>query len=265
MNNDIAAGHAFDEIASRYDIEFDASPTTRRLRQQIYTLIGNLVVPPSRILDINCGTGTDVLFLATKGYSAFGVDVSEKMIAEASKKSDANSRTSFVRASYDDMDEVPAGYFDLVLSNFGGLNCTSDLKAVGDRVARRLKPQGFFVAVLMPSFSLWETCASLARGKFRQAFRRLRRGGTRTGFGENRFTVFYFNPNEAAKQFENNFLVRDIFAWNVFSPPPHSWRIARSFPKITTQLEKLDEVIGHLPFFRSIGDHYVMVLEKRPA
>lgn len=117
----------------------------------------------------------------------------------------------------------------------------------------------------MPTFSHWETCAYVARNRFKQAFRRLRRGGTETEFNGNAFTIYYSNPRKAARQFANYFLVREVYAWNVFSPPPHAWRLAKAFPKIASQLEKLDGIVSHLPVFRSIADHNVMVLEKRPA
>jgi len=261
-NQDVSA--AFGSLARNYDVTFDPNVVITRLRKNLYGTISNLVHPPATILDINCGTGTDALYLSTKGYSTFGVDISEEMIAEALKKSAVNPNLQFARTSYDDMGALPENRFDLVLSNFGGLNCTSDLRTVGEHVAKRLKPEGYFVAVLMPSFSLWETYAYAARGQLKQAFRRLRRGGTQTEFNGKAFTVHYFNPQKAAQQFASHFFVREVYAWNVFTPPPHAWRVATTFPRLTAQLEKIDRMICHVPLFRSIGDHYVMVLEKRP-
>jgi ubiquinone/menaquinone biosynthesis C-methylase UbiE len=254
---------AFDSLARGYDETFDPNIVISRLRTDLYHTITNLVDPPAAILDINCGTGTDALYLSSRGYSTVGVDISEAMIAEAVKKSAVHPKALFVHTSYDDMDCLPENEFDLVLSNFGGLNCTRDLRTVGEHVARRLKAKGYFVVVLMPSFSLWETCAYAVRGQFKQAFRRLRRGGTLTQFNDKEFTVYYFNPHKAAQQFAEHFLVREIYAWNIVTPPPHAWKVATSFPRLSSALEKLDAAIGHLPIFRSIGDHYVMVLEKR--
>ncbi len=254
---------AFSSLARGYDAAFDPNVVISRLRKDLYHTITSLVDPPATILDINCGTGTDALYLSTKGYSTVGVDISEEMIAEALKKSAINPKAQFVHTSYDDMDGLPENEFDLVLSNFGGLNCTRDLRTVGEQVARRLKPKGYFVAVLMPASSLWETCAYAVRGQFKQAFRRFRRGGTRTQFNGNVFTVSYFNPRKAAQQFGKHFVVREVYAWNIFTPPPHAWKVAMSFPRLTAALETLDSAICHLPIFRSIGDHYVMVLEKR--
>lgn len=254
---------AFGSLAKEYDATFDPNIVITRLRKDLYRTIGSLVAPPAAVLDINCGTGTDALALSRRGYSAFGVDLSEEMIAEASRKSALDPNAQFICASYDNMDALPENRFDLVLSNFGGLNCTPNLEVVSEQVARRLKPDGYFVAVIMPSFSLWETCAYALRGQLKKAFRRTQRGGTQTEFNGNRFMVYYFHPRKAAQQFAQHFLVRKLYAWNVFTPPPHAWRVAEAFPGLTAQLEKLDQMLSYLPLFRSIGDHYVMVLQKR--
>ncbi len=43
-------------------------------------------VPPARILDIGCGTGSLSLVLANLGHQVTGIDLSPKMIAQARKK-----------------------------------------------------------------------------------------------------------------------------------------------------------------------------------
>jgi SAM-dependent methyltransferase len=254
---------AFGTLALDYDASFDPNAVIARLRLDLYETIAKLTLPPARILDINCGTGTDALALSARGYSVMGVDVTENMIIEARRKSAGNPRVSFVHASYDAMNLLPENEFDLVMSNFGGLNCANHLSEVGHHAATRLKPSGYFVAVVMPSFCLWETCAYALRGNLKMALRRLKRGGTPTEFSGRPFTVYYFNPRKAEQQFARDFVVRDVYAWNIFTPPPHAWKVARNYPILTSQMEKLDRWLCHLPFFRSIGDHYVMILQKR--
>jgi ubiquinone/menaquinone biosynthesis C-methylase UbiE len=254
---------AFGTLAEEYDASFDPNEVITRLRLDLYDTITTLAPPPARILDINCGTGTDALALSVRGYSVVGVDVTEKMIREARHKSTRSPNVRFVHASYDAMDHLPESEFDLVMSNFGGLNCTDDLSAVGHQVARRLKPSGYFVAVVMPSFSLWETCAYAVRGQVRMAFRRLRRNGTPAEFSGRLFTVYYFNPRKTERQLAKDFVVRDVYAWNIFTPPPHAWNVARRYPRLTSVLERIDRLLCHLPLFRTIGDHYVMILQKR--
>ncbi len=253
---------AFDSLAVQYDELFGNNAVIERLRQQVYSTIDFLVRPPAKILDINCGTGTDGLYLAGKGFSVVGVDLSSRMIAEASRKSQGLPNARFVKASYENLDQVEGDQFDLVLSNFGGLNCTRNFSGVGAQVALKLKPGGYFVAVVMPSFSLWETVAYACRGRIKEALRRLNPNGTETQFYGNRFTVYYFSPRDVERAFAPAFGVIESYALNVFSPPPHAWKLAARFPALTAALERIDDMICHLPMFRSIGDHSVIVLRK---
>lgn len=45
--------------------------------------------PPGRSLDLGCGTGTNTIYLAQKGWDATGVDFVPRAIATAKKKADA--------------------------------------------------------------------------------------------------------------------------------------------------------------------------------
>jgi len=260
-HEDVAA--AFDSLAGQYDELFGNNAIIARLRQKIYSTIDFLVRPPARILDINCGTGTDALYLADKGFTVIGVDLSTRMIAEAASKSVQRPNVRFVEGSFEKLSDLEANEFDLVLSNFGGLNCTDNLSGVAGQVAARLKPGGYFVAVIMPSFSLWETVAYGYRGRFGEAFRRIRSNGTETQFYGNRFKVYYFTPRKVAHTVAAHFTVIETYSLNVFSPPPHAWRIAARFPGLTAISERIDDLLCHVPLLRSIGDHNVLVLRKK--
>ncbi|MGA3243569.1 MAG: class I SAM-dependent methyltransferase [Bacteroidota bacterium] len=254
---------AFDSLARQYDELFGDNAIIERLRKKVYSTIDFLVRPPAEILDINCGTGTDGLYLADKGFTVVGVDLSASMIAEAAQKSREFPNARFMEGSYEDLNHVESNRFDLVLSNFGGLNCTRNLPRVGAQVAAKLKPGGYFIAVIMPSFSLWETIAYGYRGRIKEAFRRMKPDGTETQFYGNPFMVYYFSPREVVRAFDPDFEIIETYSLNVFSPPPHAWKIAARFPILTAISERIDDLISHLPLFRSIGDHNVIVLRKR--
>jgi ubiquinone/menaquinone biosynthesis C-methylase UbiE len=254
---------AFDSLARQYDELFGDNAIIERLRKKLYSTIDFLVRPPAHILDINCGTGTDGLYLAGKGFTVVGVDLSARMIAEAARKSRGFPNARFVEGSYEDLNHVESNRFDLVLSNFGGLNCTQNLPRVGAQVAAKLKPGGYFVAVIMPSFSLWETLAYGYRGRIKEAFRRMQPDGIETQFYGNRFVVYYFSPRKITRAFDPDFEIIETYSLNVFSPPPHAWKIAARFPTLTAISERIDDLISHVPLFRSIGDHNVIVLRKR--
>lgn len=256
---------AFDSLAGAYDELFGHNAIIERLRQRIYSTIDFLVRPPAHILDINCGTGTDGLYLAKRGFSIVGLDLSTRMISEAARKAEDLPNLRFIEGSYEDLAHVGVKQFDLVLSNFGGLNCTSDLSAVGVQVAAKLKAGGYFVAVIMPSFSLWEMAAYAVRGRFKEALRRSMPNGTETQFYGNPFMVYYFTRREVIRALAPAFEIIESYSLNVVSPPPHAWKIASRFPTVTALLERFDDLVCRMPLFRSIGDHTVYVLRKNVA
>ena len=70
--------------------------------------------PPGRALDLGCGTGTNVVYLAKHGWDAVGVDFVERAIAKARRRArDAGVTCAFVVGDATRLD-VP-GPFDLAL------------------------------------------------------------------------------------------------------------------------------------------------------
>ena len=132
---------SFDNIAGIFDEEFE-NDITRRLRQQVYDTIESLIPPGSSILDINCGTGIDAIALARRGYKVSGIDLAPKMIERAARKAIQQSLAlTFRISSFENLETVRQSQFDLMLSNFGGLNCVESLARVAQQTASRIKPR----------------------------------------------------------------------------------------------------------------------------
>jgi SAM-dependent methyltransferase len=73
--------------------------------------------PPGRALDLGCGTGTDVLYLASRGWETTGIDFAPEAIAVASKKAhDAGVNATFVHGDASRLQQAGVkGPFDLLL------------------------------------------------------------------------------------------------------------------------------------------------------
>jgi SAM-dependent methyltransferase len=72
---------------------------------------------PGRAIDLGCGTGTNVLYLAQRGFEAVGVDVSAQAIERARRKAQVqNVNATFYVADLLDPENFPvSGPFDFVM------------------------------------------------------------------------------------------------------------------------------------------------------
>src|ERR1043166_6681556 len=79
---------AFDIMAADYDTAFSRSLTGDCQRSQVYEWLSDFIKDKKElnILEINCGTGDDALWLASLGHSVIATDISAAMIAEAKDK-----------------------------------------------------------------------------------------------------------------------------------------------------------------------------------
>ena len=66
------------------DIPWDTGIPSEELK----TFIEKELIRPCRALDICCGTGTEAIYLAKKGFEVSGIDISEKAIEIAEKKAE---------------------------------------------------------------------------------------------------------------------------------------------------------------------------------
>lgn len=103
---------------------------------------------PGSVLDLGCGEGADVLWLAQRGWRAVGVDISQAAIIRARTAAEAadlgEDRAAFVRADLTtladrDRHESLKGPFDLVTASFFQSPVALDrqrvLRAAADLVA----------------------------------------------------------------------------------------------------------------------------------
>lgn len=135
------------EFAWRYlrgRTPWDTNQTPPELVEFVQTWPG----APGRALDLGCGTGTNVLFLARHGWAAVGVDYVPQAIARARRKADqAGIEVPFHLGDVTRLDSLPLEPpFDLLLD----LGCLHSLSAeerqrYGAQVARLSAPGGWFL------------------------------------------------------------------------------------------------------------------------
>lgn len=259
----IDVAEAFDTIAPIFESALE-NEVTARIRTRVYDAIRSAVPPGSSILDINCGIGIDALALAAEGFSVTGVDLSPGMIHQAQKRADVHPelKTEFMVASFEDLTPLAGRTFDVVLSNFAGLNCTDSLRKVFLNVAMVLNPGCRFIAVAMPRICLWEIVAGLVRLSPGSAFRRFQSDTQATGFEGHSFTVHYHPLRPFLSTASALFDPIAIRAFSLLSPPPHAQGFRNRLPRLSEFLDALDDVLGAFPGLRGMGDHYLVVLQR---
>jgi len=255
----------FDSAAPFYDVEFENSPATQRLRRITTAAFLRFFNSGCHLLELNCGTGTDAIQLARRGMTITATDASPPMLEEARKKIAGQGLSDRIRLEFlpfRDLARLKDREFDGVYSNMGGLNCIPDLREVGRELAGLLKPGGYVVACLLSNCCLWETTAFLVRGDIRSAFRRRKSDGAVAQLHHVSLPVYYYSPASVAEQFAPYFRKVSVTGLNIFSPPPSSRRAYDILGKGRVVLERLDDMISSVFPFNSLGDHFLIVLEK---
>jgi ubiquinone/menaquinone biosynthesis C-methylase UbiE len=110
-------------------------------------------LPPTRAIDLGCGTGTNVITLARMGWQATGVDFSPRAIQLARQKAKkAQVQAEFQVGDVTNLRKISGPYdFALDLGCFHGLSSSGREKYLGE-MERILRPGGiwFIYAFLKP-------------------------------------------------------------------------------------------------------------------
>lgn len=257
---------ALNNSARIYDESFERLPATRRIRRIVWSIFHKYFRPVEHLLELNCGTGTDAMELASSGIYVLATDASSDMISLVRSKIASTALYSFIspmQLSFQRLHVLSGERFDGAYSNFGGLNCTRNLKQVAFDLANLVKPSKYVVLCLMPDFCLWETTTFLLRGKFRQAFRRRQPDGVLAAVNGDRVWVHYYSPKAVRKAFAPYFDFVELKGLNVFAPPPAARRSNEFLGKAVRLLEFLDDSLPKNSRINGWGDHYVIVFRRK--
>jgi len=266
----------FDALAATYDEQFTDSLIGRAQRQAVWQELDSLFRPGHRILEINCGTGVDALHLARRGVEVVACDSSSRMIevarerlgraARASESGGAlGAKVKFEILATEEIGKLhdSGATFDGVLSNFAGLNCVEDLRAVSHDLAQLLKPGAVAALCLFGPRCAWEILWYLARGNVRKAFRRLRASGYVAELGDSiTVRVRYPTVSTLARRFAPEFRLRTWKGIGVTVPPSYVEPLAQRFPRVLGLAARTDRWLANVPVLRGLGDHVLLVFER---
>lgn len=116
-------------------------------RPEVVSAVESDRLRPCKAIDLGCGTGDNVIYLAQNGFDAVGVDLSSRAIAQAQEKAHAAGvSATFLAGDVTDLRGVD-GPFDLVL-DYGCLGCIMGLPArekYAETVLRLTRPGSYYI------------------------------------------------------------------------------------------------------------------------
>jgi len=240
---------AFDTLAARYDEIWTESPVGRAQRRQVWRELDPLFPAGARILDMGCGTGADAAHFLARGVAVMAFDASPAMVRAALGRG--------VTATVLRVEEMETlrGSYDGALSNFGALNCVSDLSGVAVDLGRLIRPGGTVALCTLGRFCAWESLYYVVRGQFRKAARRWR-GSAASSLG---IDVRYPGVAELAAAFAPEFELRRWKGIGLAVPPSYV-----RLPELAIRmLDAVDAVLAGLPLLRGWADHRLLLLVRK--
>ena len=259
-------GLAFDSLAERYDDLFTRSLIGRAQRSAVWEVMVEAFEPGGRILELNCGTGEDALFLDGLDISVVACDASAQMIQRARRRMSEEAPDAdieFLHLPTERLAELAAGgRFDGAFSNFSGLNCVADLGAAARDIASLVAPRSPVVICLSSRFCLLEMLWFVLHGNFRKAFRRTSGHAVATVGG---FVVKVHYPTLRAVKalFAPSFRLVSCTGIGVAVPPSYVEETMHRHPRLLQLLISIDQRIARWPLLRTLGDHVLLHFERR--
>ncbi|MEO7524722.1 MAG: class I SAM-dependent methyltransferase, partial [Ferruginibacter sp.] len=173
--NEQNAAQAFSAQAPIFDELYGSDMIIRYKRKRVRDHVLKNLKDGSNILELNSGTGEDAIFFAKMGHIVHATDVSEGMQEQLKNKvlkAGLTAKISSEICSFTSLNSLKQrGPYDLIFSNFAGLNCTDQLATVLKSFDKLLNPGGMITLVVLPKFCLWELLL-IFKGKFKTATRR---------------------------------------------------------------------------------------------
>lgn len=263
MSTDIR--HFFDAIAEEYDTAFTGSTIGRHQRNRVWKqLLHDLPAGKKLdILEINCGTGEDALWLAGRGHRVCATDISAEMIRIARSKAVHN--TTFEHCAFDGLARRFGGQqFDLIFSDFAGLNCidAEKLTTLQQDLAELLRPGGKMIAVVLGKKCMMERLFFTLKGEHQKARRRMAPASARLTDGVFQPT-WYYTTAEIGGVFDR-FALRRKRPIGLFIPPSYLEPLVKKYPTLLAILTALESLTGGVSFLSDYGDHTYLCMQKQP-
>jgi ubiquinone/menaquinone biosynthesis C-methylase UbiE len=265
--NELAAAAAFSKQANAFDGLYNNDTIIQYKRKRVREHILKYSSPESSMLELNCGSGEDAIFFAQEGFAVHATDISGVMLNVMKEKMNGTlyeDRISIEQCSFTELESLQnRGPFDYVYSNFGGLNCTSQLDKVLNSLDEIVKPGGVVTLVIISKFCLWETLL-LFKGKLKTAFRRFFSANGRKARVEGTyFSCWYYSSSFIRKHLQSKFEFLSLEGLCSIVPPSYIERFAEKYPKSFGFLVRKENGLKCNWPWKMMGDYFIISFRKK--
>ena len=265
--NEQATEKAFSKQSAIFDELYSPNIIIQYKRQRVRDHVQQWLRPNSKILELNAGTGDDAIWFAQQDHTVHATDISkgmqEKLVQKVRQHKLESKITNEIRSFSDLKDLYQRGPYDLIFSNFAGLNCTGELQKVLQSFSPLLNPGGIVTLVILPKFCLWESMMFF-KGEFKTAFRRFFSWRGRKAHIEGQyFTCWYYNPSYVIKNTRKSFDILSVEGLCTLVPPSYLENFPTKRPKFFKWLKEKESIWKDKWPWKNIGDYYIISLRKK--
>jgi SAM-dependent methyltransferase len=253
---------AFDSYAINYDDHFTHSLIGKTQREQVRRELKKIIgVNTKHVLEINCGTGEDALWFSEKGMKVLATDISEGMIEVAKQKTNA---VQFRQLNCIYIGSLEKDNYDLIFSNFGGLNClnANELIQFKNGCDTIQKTGDCLAFVIMGTQCLWERFYFNLKKDKERSGRRQNKMGVDTIINDEKFKTYYYSPEYFKELFRDDYEHMSAKPIGLFVPPSYleSYFVKRKF---LLRVFRFCDRLCSFSLFSNFADHYIITFKKK--
>jgi len=252
----------FERQAAGYD-DVAESALGRALRSRVHRVVEPLLRPDASVVDLGCGTGIDAAWLAPQVGSVLAVDRSAAMVARAAQRCGSLPNVTVLhhdmdRAGFPGPALLDRGAHDLVVADFGVVNCLADWERLGPGLHGMLVAGGHAVLVTMPRWCPAELAVGLATLD-RSALARRYRGSADYGGT----AVRYASARRLARCVAPELELVAQESLGLVLPPFEQRDLVENRPRLLAALAALDRRLARAGGILGVGDHQIAVFRRR--
>lgn len=248
---------AFDDRVGGYD-DVAFSELGIELRQRVHEVLASLLDSSDNVVDLGCGTGIDAAWLASRVHRVKAFDPSPAMVEAAKTRCSALANVIVTQAEVGRIELV--GQADLVLANFGVVNCVPDPLTLRNQLIAAVRPGGHAVLVSMPRWCPIELVVGVATRN--RALVDRRKPGEAPADDYPGVAVRYASAAELAVTVGARFELLHAESLGLVLPPFEQRRWVQDRPRLLAALGSLDRRLGRLGAKFGVGDHHIAVFKR---